>query len=88
VTGRIRWTEDPVLHVWSGHVGTLAAQLFSVAVPLSETQGYLLMSRLPGMDFSCSRAGLEAAQDEAERWLGEFISALGAAFPATAGETA
>jgi hypothetical protein len=81
VTGRIRWTEDTVLHVWSGHAGTLAAQLFSIAAPLFETQGYLLMSRLPGMDFSCSRAGLEAAQDEAERWLEEFVSSLGAVFP-------
>jgi hypothetical protein len=80
--GRIRWAEDPVLHVWSGHVGTLAAQLFAIAAPLLETQGYLLMSRLPGMDFSCSRPALEEAQAEAERWLEEFVSSLGASFPA------
>lgn len=79
-SARIRWTEDAVLSVWSGHVGTCGAQLFTIAAPLLEGQGHLLMSRLPGMDFSCSCPRLEQAQAEAERWLEEFTSSIGASF--------
>jgi hypothetical protein len=82
MTGRIRWTEDAALAVWSGYVGTAAAQLFTIAAPLPGSgKGFLLMSHLPGMDFSCSRPRLEEAQAEAERWLEEFTASLGAVFP-------
>jgi hypothetical protein len=79
---RIRWDEDAALLVWSGYVGTAAAQLFTIAAPLPGSgKGFLLMSRLPGMDFSCSRPRLEEAQAEAERWLEEFTASLGAVWP-------
>jgi hypothetical protein len=83
-TARIRWYEDGALQVWSGfgHAGQAGAQLFTIAAPLpGSDSGYLLMSRLPGMeDFGCSRPRLEDAQAEAERWLEEFVSSLGASF--------
>jgi endogenous inhibitor of DNA gyrase (YacG/DUF329 family) len=77
---RIRWTEDAALSIWAGRVGKCGAQLFTIAAPATVTEGFLLMSRLPGMDFSCSRSRLEEAQAEAERWLEEFTASLGATF--------
>ena len=82
-TARIRW-EPTKYGGWTGHVGTIDGFVFQVwkPAPLGE-EPWRLESNLPG-DFG--RITVNADPDwlkaEAERWLGEFVTSLGASFEA------
>ena len=80
-TARIAWSYDAGLYLWSGSVGTLGA-MFRIVAPLIEGRGFLLASDFPGQERK-RRDGddLGELQAEAERWLEEFVTSLGATFP-------
>jgi len=89
MTNRIRWHDETpgngdvynVAHI--GHVGTVEGAAFIIYTPDQLHANWLLSFRLiPGSTFlyADSPKDLKA---EAERWLEEFVSSLGASFPVT-----
>lgn len=82
MSARIRW--EPTKHGgWTGHVGTIKGFVFQVWKPTHpEAEPYRLQSGLPGYfgRFKDS-ASPDELKAEAERWLSEFVSSLGAVFP-------
>ena len=81
-TTRIRW-EPTKYGGWTGRVGTIDQFVFQLWQPGSpEPLPWRLESGLPG-DFGRVATGLdpELLKAEAERWLAEFVTSLGAVFP-------
>ena len=86
-TKRIRW--EPTGHVgWTGHVGTLADWPFQIWDAASVGGGWQLDSSLPGhwRRTGTTSTDPDELKAEAERWLEEFVTSLGAVFPAGPGE--
>jgi len=80
-TTRIRWEEDAEADEFIGYIGTLPAYMFLICDD-GEPE-WLLTSRLPDDEGErCWRAPHpDQLKAEAERWLEEFVSSLGAVFP-------
>ncbi|HLJ99532.1 MAG TPA: hypothetical protein VKU39_06445 [Streptosporangiaceae bacterium] len=80
MTARIRWEATP-LGSPAGHVGTIDGSLFSIWIPPQASGEWVLTSELPGTEGKrCYGDEPEALKAEAERWLEEFVSSLGASF--------
>ena len=85
-TTRIRWadTHRGIPRI-EGAVGSLDAYLFAIYPPgdgPGRDAQWLLCCRLPGSDALSAHADdPDELKAEAERWLEEFVSALGAVFP-------
>jgi hypothetical protein len=77
-TARIRWQDDR-LGGFTGRVGTLKPWVFHVWRSPRDRGEWVLAARLPGTrrHFGGDPDELKA---EAERWLEEFASSLGASF--------
>ncbi len=101
MTERIRWTavECGTVASWFGYAGSAEPALFSILHPVASKPGrhrydeWALCATFPGAESEARYAGSrepEAAvaelKAEAERWLEEFASSLGAVFPADAYE--
>lgn len=87
---RIRW-EPTECGGWTGHVGTRPETdwLFQIWSAAAVGGDWQLDSTLPGRFGQFSRADAPATlKAEAERWLEEFISSLGAIFPDEPGQPA
>lgn len=82
-TKRIRWNDDEgSLNPGQSVAGVLGPFSFGIGW-MSGSEDWRLYSELPGMGFRSARnADLGALKAEAERWLEEFASSLGAIFPA------
>jgi hypothetical protein len=85
---RIRWHDEPVNGESMGSVGTLDPAVFRIWAPEEEGGEWLLTAAaLPGeagkRRYGASPDDLKA---EAERWLEEFVSSLGAVFPPVPGD--
>ena len=89
MTDRIRWTEDasvvPVggpVPAWKGHVGEVRSYLFLITLRSLGGDDLALSTELPWMS---KRRTYDPDPDklraEAERWLTEFVSSLGAVWP-------
>lgn len=81
-TARIRWEDpdSPGDHPFKGSIGPLD-DMFRIHPPEEPGDEWLLTTCLPGM---AEKEGYSYPDDlkiEAERWLEEFISSLGAIFP-------
>lgn len=81
---RIRWQDDVLgSGEADGFTGTLAHPAFAIWKPPQAGGEWVLTSNLPGQEHDRS---FDVAPDklkaEAERWLAEFITSLGATFPA------
>lgn len=82
MTERIRW-EPTKYGGWTGHVGTIDEFAFQIwkPAPLGD-KPYRLESTLPGhFGHVANSADPDELKAEAERWLAEFASSLGAVFP-------
>jgi hypothetical protein len=79
MTDRIRWHDKPAYI--TGHVGSLNPCVFQVFRPRNPDQEWLLTADLPGAE-AVTRYGSseDEIKAEAERWLEEFVSSLGAIF--------
>ena len=87
-TPRIRWHDErDNLPKFTGRAGTSDADLFRVYEPDTRDDCWILISLLPGQNYrrftSSPGDGPEPCKAEAERWLEEFVSSLGAVFPET-----
>ena len=87
-SARIRWEDkipgnNDVYNVASiGYVGTVEESAFIIYTPDEAHAGWLLSVRLvPGSKFIYG-ASPEEMKSKAERWLKEFVTSLGTAFPA------
>ena len=79
-TTRIRW-EGTGLGGITGHVGTHQPWMFQIFPPPLTVERWALMAQIPGMDNRRSRSDSpDELKAEAEAWLVEFISSLGASF--------
>ncbi|HEV2451628.1 MAG TPA: hypothetical protein VGS62_06860 [Streptosporangiaceae bacterium] len=79
---RIRWQDDPIGSI-SGHVGTHKPWVFQIFKPAPAEERWRLIAQLPGAFGRDARsADPDELKAEAERWLEEFVSSLGAIFPA------
>ena len=82
-TKRIRWTDsrssadDPA---FAGHVGDLCT-LFKIWPPDDPGDEWLLTAALPGKEGERLYGFPTDLKAEAERWLAEFVTSLGAVFP-------
>lgn len=80
-TGRIRWEKGQ----WGnlvGYVGTLEPWAFQIWLP-DDTRQWTLITALPTQHASIGHsADQDEMKAEAERWLEEFVTSLGAIFPA------
>ena len=76
---RIRWNETSP-YTKAGQFGP-----FSFTIVRTATEpGWLLIAELPGLGRKQARSdALDELKAEAERWLVEFVSSLGAVFPDT-----
>ncbi len=87
-TGRIRWEGDG--HGgFAGYVGTLEPWAFQLWQSPCDTGNYVLgdwvrLAAFPRADGTRSVSGKDpdVLKAEAERWLEEFVTSLGAVFPA------
>src|SRR5690348_3499951 len=87
-TERIRWSaaSPGSLATLAGRVGTLDAALFNIFEPHAREDCWILTSALPGfLGYRRFEARPDTTSEtlkaEAERWLEEFVSSLGVAFP-------
>lgn len=90
-TDRIRWERnDDGSHVtpaWEGYVGTIGEALFFIFEPDDRDPWWILTSQLPGLPGAGQAERRSHGDDtdklraEAERWLEEFVTSLGAIFP-------
>lgn len=77
---RIHW-EPAGYGAFAGHVGTTKDRLFMIRKP-DHRPAWRLSSPLPGLSGAeATSAGPDALKREAERWLEEFVTSLGAVFP-------
>jgi hypothetical protein len=83
MTERIRWSDDGT----EGYVGTAGQRIFTLYPPQDGGE-WMMAAALPGFNGRIRyRDTLEELHPDAEQWLSEFISSLGAIFPdATADE--
>jgi hypothetical protein len=82
-TTRIRW-EPTKYGGWTGHVGTIEQFVFQVWKPAKD-KPWQLESNLPGhFGYISTSADPDKLKGRAEEWLSEFVSSLGAVFPAPA----
>jgi hypothetical protein len=84
VTGRIRW-EQPVLSLFGYIAGETGVRTFKVQCPEpGDIDGpWVLTSMLPGQyEWRLSGDEPEPLRRAAEGWVAEFVSSLGAVFPA------
>ena len=80
-TKRIRW-EDGLQGCRTGYVGTRERRAFTIWPPLNDADKWMLdcaFSDVP--DDRAFGDGPGELKAEAERWLAEFVSSLGAVFP-------
>lgn len=76
--GRIRW--EPLLGGnFDGYVGTRAAPMFEVVLISRSTSTWAVRSDL--LTYYSTGTHPDDLKAEAERWLEEFVSSLGAVFP-------
>ena len=80
-TGRIRWQDDGLSGNYVGYVGTLTESAFRIYSPDTAHETWLLSVRVAAGSEFFYGDGLEPLKAEAERWLAEFVSSLGAVFP-------
>ncbi len=83
MTNRIRWTgsrDSPGDPAFTGHAGGLYA-LFKIWPPEDPGDEWLLTAALPGKEGERLYGFPVDLKLEAERWLEEFVSSLGAIFP-------
>ena len=84
MTERIRWIDSPDTSTTAfiGWTGSIHESQFAIYKPDHDGGDYILASQLPGLDEkrSCS-SDVGRLKAEAERWLEEFVSSLGAVFP-------
>lgn len=79
MTERIRWNDGNDIE---GHAGAIGPFAFRIQ-RMYAGERWLLTAELLSMGFKHDRAdNLEALKATAERWLSEFVSSLGASFPA------
>ena len=96
MSDRIRWNHvDGTVAEWFGYVGTVTTPLFQILHPVvkpaeartgARFDEWVLCTTFPGSTEQVRYGGRnDGAQDrlkaEAERWLPEFVSSLGAVFP-------
>ncbi|SRR6266705_3184988 len=88
MTERIRWEDEDgsrEFAVMTGHIGTIDIPLFKIYEPDERGGGHaedwLLTCSLPAQDRTRYGDDPDELKAEAERWLEEFISPLGAIFP-------
>jgi len=87
MSNRIRW-EATKYGGWTGHVGTLETWAFQIQRPVLAGERWLLTATFPGA-LNDIRPGIpDKLKAEAERWLKEFISSLGAIFEPEPDESA
>lgn len=83
MSNRIRWEPAPSysLAAFVGRTGSNDADVFKIFTPDMGEPDWILNSALPGWD-NCRGHGNDpdALKAEAERWLEEFVSSLGAVF--------
>lgn len=82
---RIRWEPGTEVSIaaWLGCTGTFGPHLFTILRPVAHDEQYALTAHWPGTIGKVSYdTDPEALKAEAEDWLAEFVSALGATFPA------
>ena len=76
-TARIRWSDDGT----EGYVGTAGQRIFTLYPPQDGGE-WMMAAALPGFNGRIRyRDTLEELHPDAERWLEEFASSLGAVFP-------
>lgn len=82
-TNRIRWDDGPEpAVVWSGYVGTLLTPAFKIYGPDERAHNWLLAVQFgPEGSLFFYADDPDESKAQAERWLEEFISSLGAVFP-------
>lgn len=81
---RIRWQPKRGVRMgFTGRAGSRSPELFRVYGPNPRSDQHLLTSRLLGMESRTSYGPEDEVKAEAERWLEEFASSLGAVFPET-----
>jgi hypothetical protein len=78
---RIRWHEETDPPGFTGHVGTVGEFLFRVYAPTESGGEHMLLAYMPGYSARASYGTEAEVKAEAERWLTEFASSLGAIFP-------
>ena len=84
MTIRVRWHAgaEKWATAWFGCVGTVDPHLFSILRPMAPGDEWALTADLPGHLGKVSYGdNPDALKAEAERWLGQFVSSLGASFP-------
>ena len=86
-TPRIRWAEIEHGSV-AGYVGILDGPVFKLQGPVLAGQRCVLTAKLPGWLDEIAGGTVDELKAEAERWLEEFVSSLGAIFPAQSPEMA
>lgn len=82
-TPRIRWYGHPADRdpAFAGSVGTVDPSVFQIYAPDRFAPQWILTTSLTGMEDKRSFADTpDALKADAERWLSEFISSLGAIF--------
>jgi hypothetical protein len=77
VSKRIRWHEEDY-ESFIGYIGNFEPWAYQV---WKSGEDWSLMSQLPGDIGRAKRGSLDELKAEAERWLEEFVSSLGAIFP-------
>lgn len=83
LAGRIRWEPtEPGSDDNFGYVGALDPAVFTIWAPRRDDEAWEVTSALPQLPGERHvGADREETMAEAERWLAEFVSSLGAAFP-------
>jgi hypothetical protein len=84
-TKHVRW-EDNGYGGQCGYVGTMKPWAFQIWRPDPESEHSRLDSVLPGQFARCAWSDGTDLKAEAEEWLEEFVSSLGAVFPEDAYE--
>jgi hypothetical protein len=84
---RIRWKHAPGIYAGPiGYVGSLDTPLFRVYDPQAPDGDHTLTTMLQGMGNRLCYGTEAEVKAQAEEWLSEFVSSLGAAFPVAAGQ--
>jgi len=79
---RIRWEDGgSEMIALCGHVGGLSATVFRILRPWSTFEHWAVSCTLAGSGPVRRGNGPEELKAQAERWLEEFVSSLGASFP-------
>lgn len=81
MTGRVRWETGPSGNLL-GRVGTLPFWSFQILQSGDPAEGFKLFPQLPGLASVIARSvDVDELKAEAEGWLEEFVTSLGAVFP-------